>query len=171
MRGNRSSKRALFWVAVALAALLALAACNTTDDVDSAVTDTLKSAFQTVPDALFNHDLSAFKVYVATPEQGADAQGLQNLYQWLEDFQSAGTLPEEEVHYDLTTLAVQNIQSQGQSATAHIHAELSKIGAGDQADVAIAVDQNIALQKTSAGKWLIVGADQAQVKDLTQPVK
>jgi hypothetical protein len=175
MNGRRTAN----WIGPLLAVLIGatlLAGCVTAvqrpvDDASGAITHTLKAAFQTLPDALFNQDLSTFDAFLATPAQGADPRGLRNLHQWIDEFQRAGKLPESAVTYELVAVDVSQVEVKGQTATAHVRVDLSKVGAGDQPTAAFVVNQNIALQHMDNDKWLIIGADQAHVDRKAAPVK
>ncbi|MEZ4865219.1 MAG: hypothetical protein R3C14_28135 [Caldilineaceae bacterium] len=134
------------------------------EDAVRAIEDRLQKAFATLPPAMATQDFTTFNQYVATKEQSADEQGLNNIYSWLQDVRLKGTAPAATSEYKLNELRITNLQMRGNDATAHVYLDMTKVANGDQANAAFTVDQDIALVLVN-GQWLISGADQAKITD------
>ena len=156
--------------------ILPLAACDAnetastatqTDDVTRPIADQLQNAFNVLPDGIANQDFGEFERYFATAEQGADEDGINEIYTWIQELRAAGIAPAETSEYKLNEFHVTNIKASGSDATAHISLTMSKIADGNNADAALAVEQDIALVQVN-GQWLISGADKAQITDQTK---
>ncbi|MEZ4680276.1 MAG: hypothetical protein R2932_39260 [Caldilineaceae bacterium] len=173
--GWRAVRLALF----VLLLLCAITACRVTapaasplqtqDDVRP-IEDRLQQAFALIPEEIANQDFSGFQQYVATPAQGADANGLNEIYTWLQAIRLKGNAPAATATYKLNELRITNVQTRGYDATAHVSIDISKLANGNEPDAAVTVEQNIALVQVN-GQWLINGADQAQITDLLTPPK
>ncbi|MCB0064233.1 MAG: hypothetical protein KDE19_19050, partial [Caldilineaceae bacterium] len=119
-------------------------------------------AFNALPDSMATQDFTAFQQYFATPEQGADENGINEIYTWIQDLRATGNAPAATAEYKLNELHITNVQARANDATAHIALEMAKFVDGDNPNAAIKVEENIALVQVN-GHWLISGADKAKV--------
>ena len=177
MWNNRSriGWRGWFLPVLILAGLtLALAACDASagstapapaDDAARPIEDQLQKAFGALPDEMANQDFSGFEQYTATTAQGADKEGLNQVFAWVQEVRQKGDAPADTSEYKLNELRVSNIETQGSDATAHVYIDMSKIADGDVVNAAFIVEQDIALVQVD-GQWLISGADVAQITDV-----
>ncbi|MEZ4705606.1 MAG: hypothetical protein R3A44_00285 [Caldilineaceae bacterium] len=135
------------------------------DDATRPIEDQLRKAFGTLPDEMANQDFTSFNQYIATAEQGADEEGLNQIFTWIQDVRQRGDAPADSSVYKLNELRISNIETRGNDATAHVYIDMSKIADGDTVNAAFVVEENIALAQID-GRWLIIGADPAQITDV-----
>ncbi|MEZ4664017.1 MAG: hypothetical protein R2911_41315 [Caldilineaceae bacterium] len=177
MWNNKERIRGRHWrlsVLILAGLMLTLAGCGASavsvnpapaDDATRPIEDQLRKAFGTLPDEMANQDFTSFNQYVATAEQGADEEGLNQIFTWIQDVRQKGDAPADSSVYKLNELQISNIETRGNDATAHVYIDMSKIADGDTVNAAFVVEQDIALVQVE-GRWLISGADPAQIKDL-----
>lgn len=135
------------------------------EDIARPIEDLLQKAFATLPGEMANQDFVGFQHYFATSDQGADVDGINEIYKWIQELRSAGTAPAETAEYKLNQLNLSNVRARSKDATAHVSINMSKVEFGDTPNAEIRVEQDIALVQVN-GQWLISGADQAKVTNL-----
>ena len=174
--GHRRWRKGVLTLVVVLGLTVLSAACAPlaaptpspqTDDTVRPIEDQLQQAFALLPDEIAHQDFTGFAQYFATPDQGADQNGIDEIYTWIQTLRSAGAASGTTATYKLNELHITNVQVKGNDATAHVALDMSKIADGNDPNAAIAVEQDIALVQVER-HWLISGADQAKVTNLTQ---
>lgn len=125
--------------------------------------DVVRQAEKAMVEGYNARDLSKFDQYFATPNQGADPNGLALTQAPVHDLMDQAGPKDllDVLSFDVTN---EQVDETHKEATVHYRAEAS-IKAGDFPTQSNVVEQDVALMKVN-GRWLISGGDKARLSPL-----